>query len=132
MLTAILALLPSAFTTINSITNAIANAQIAKVNATTDQDRIAAQATVDTLTARRDVMVAEAGTSKINGVMRFFIAVGPAFVLTKIFIWDKALGDYTSGHTDPLDPNLWSVITAVVGFYFLYDASTTIARIIKS
>jgi hypothetical protein len=132
MLTGLLALLPSVFTTLNGITNAIANAQIAKINAVTDQDRIAAQATVDTLTARRDVMVAESAHSNINGIMRFFIALGPAVILTKIYIWDKAFGDYTGGHTDPLDPNLWNVVMAVVGFYFLYDASTTIARIIKT
>lgn len=132
MLSFLLGLIPGAFTTINGITNAISNTKIAALNATTEQDKIAAEATVETLQARRDVMVAEAGGSKINGIMRFFIAVGPAVLLTKVYIWDKALGDYTGGHTDPLDPNLWGVITAVVGFYFLYDASTTVARIIKS
>lgn len=131
MLSFLLGLIPGAFTTINGITNAISNAKIASINATTEQDKIAAESTVETLQARRDVMVAEAGT-KTNGIMRFWIAIGPAFLLTKVFIWDKALGDYTGGHTDSLDANLWGVITAVVGFYFLYDASTTIARIIKS
>lgn len=132
MWTALLGLLPGVFSTINGITNAIANAQIAKLNATTDQDRIAAQATVDTLQARRDVMIAESGSSKLNGLMRFLIAVGPAVYLTKIFIYDKVLQTLTHGSTDPLDGNLWAVVTAVVGFYFLYDASTTVARIIKS
>lgn len=129
---AFLGLIPGVLTTINGITNAIANAEIAKMNATTDQDRIAAQATIDTLNARRDVMVAESAHSNINGVMRFLIAIGPATYLTKIFVYDKVLGFFTDGRTDPLDSNLWAVVTAVVGFYFLYDASTTVARIIKS
>jgi hypothetical protein len=130
--TALLGLLPSVFTTINGITSAIANAQIAKVNATTDQDRIAAQATVDTLTARRDVMIAESGHSNVNAWLRAAIAVGPACYLLKIFLWDKVMGSITNGSTDPLDGNLWAVVTAVVGFYFLYDATTTVARIIKA
>lgn len=132
MWTAILALLPGVFTTINGITNAITNAQIAKVNATTDQDRIAAQATVDTLVARRDVMIAESANSNINAWIRAGIAIGPASYLLKIFLYDKVMGSITNGRTDPLDGNLWAVVTAVVGFYFLYDASTTVARIIKS
>jgi hypothetical protein len=132
MLAFLLGILPAAFTTINGITNAIANAQIAKVNAVTEQDRIAAQATVDTLTARRDVMIAESQHSNINAILRAAIAVGPAAYLLKIFLYDKVLGSITNGSTDPLDGNLWAVVTAVVGFYFLYDASTTVARIIKS
>lgn len=132
MLSFLLGLLPSAFTTINGITNAIANTQIAKVNATTEQDRIAAQATIDTLNARRDVMIAESGRSSINAIIRSFIGIPVAVLLTKILVWDKAFGDYTFGHTDALDPNLWNVVMAVVGFYFLYDATTTVARIIKA
>jgi hypothetical protein len=46
-------------------------------------------------------------------------------------IWDKALGDWTGGHTDALDPNLWQVIMATVGFYFLYEGAVNTARILK-
>lgn len=124
--------IPNLFTTVNGITTAISNAQIAKINATTEQDKIAAQATVDTLQARRDVMIAESGGSKLNVIIRSCIGAPVAFLLCKVFVYDKALGAWTSGRTDALDPNLWNVVMAVIGFYFLYDASTTVARIVKS
>lgn len=132
MLSFILGLLPGAFSTINGITNAISNAQIAGINAKTAQEKIAADQTVATLQARRDVMIAESGSSKINAIIRASIGGPVAFLLAKVFVWDKALGDYTSGHTDGLDANLWNVIMAVIGFYFLYEASVNTARIIKA
>lgn len=123
----ILGLLPGAFSTINGITNAIANAKIAAITATTDQQRIAAQEQIATLEARRDVLISESH-SPWNGLMRFLIALGPMVILNKILVWDKAFGDYTGGHTDALDANLWWVVTAVVGFYFVAE----IARTLKS
>ena len=56
-------------------------------------------------------------------MIRSWLATGPAFLLTKIYIYDKALGQWTGGHTDPLDPNLWNVVMVVLGFYFLYSAA---------
>jgi hypothetical protein len=72
-------------------------------------------------------LVAESG-QRGNAWMRMFIAFGPAFCLNKIFIWDKALGGLTGGRTDALDDNLWKVVAAVIGFYFLYEASRFLAR----
>jgi hypothetical protein len=120
MLSLLLGLIPGALATVNGITNAIANERIAGLNATTQQDKIASDERVNTLLARRDALLA-ASHSPWTSVMQFMIALGPMIVLNKILIWDKALGDYTSGHTDSLDPNLWWVITATVGFYFLAD-----------
>lgn len=112
---------------ISRIAGKIAEAKVAAANAQTDQEKIAADERVKTLEARRDVLVAESG-QKWNGRMRLFIAFGPAFCLNKIFIWDKALGGLTGGRTDALDDNLWKVVAAVIGFYFLYEASRFLAR----
>lgn len=131
---ALLGLLPAAFNTVNGITNAIANAKIAGINATTEQDRIAAQEQVAALEARRDVLVAESH-SPWNGLMRFMLALGPMVILNKFLVWDKVVGSFvgcagpaggamdtcTTFRTDPLDPNMWWVITAVVGFYFVAE-----------
>ncbi len=129
---ALLGLIPGLFNTVNGITNAISNERLKLIDAKTEQQKIAAQERINTLQAKRDVLVAESGTSKINAAMRFCLAAPVAFVLGKIYIWDKALGDWTGGHTDSLDPNLWNVITATVAFYFLYEGAVNVTRIAKS
>ena len=102
------------------LAKSIAQYKIAQANAQTDQERIHAQEMVSTLQARRDVMVAEAGSGYgwINAVMRGLLALGPMIYLNKIYIYDKVLG---LGTTDRLDDHLWNVVMAVVGFYFLYE-----------
>lgn len=131
----LLGIVPSVLNTVNGITNAISNEKIAALNAKTDQERVAAEERVNTLQAQRDVLIADAQHSNLDIIMRFAIAVGPAAFLTKVFLWDKVLGSFLSDNiwrTDPLDTNLWSVITAVVGFYFLYTGAIGVAKIIKA
>ncbi len=105
------------FDPIARITDKIVDLQIKKSDAKTEQERIAADERVKALESRRDVMVAESGLA-VNAYMRTAIAIGPAIYLLKIFIWDKVL---KLGTTDALDSNLWQVVIAVIGFYFLYD-----------
>jgi hypothetical protein len=112
---------------VSRVVTAIAKSREAEANATTDRERIAAQERTKTLELKRDVLVAESA-HKANAYMRLFIAFGPALYLNKIFIWDKVLGPITGGRTDPLDENLWKVIAAVIGFYFLYEASRFFAK----
>lgn len=117
--------------TIQGITKAISDSKIAAINAKTTEERIAAEERTKGLEARRDVMIAEASVSKANIYTRTFIAMPIGILFWKIFVWDKAFGQWTSGRTDALDANLWSVITVVLGFYFLYEGVTGIAKIIK-
>jgi hypothetical protein len=112
---------------ISRIVGKIADAKLEANKALTDRERIAADERVKALEAKRDVLVAESA-SPWNARMRLFIAFGPALYLNKIFIWDKVLGPITGGRTDALDENLWKVIAAVIGFYFLYEASRFLAR----
>ena len=127
-----LSLIPGLFTTINGITTAISNERLKLIDAKTDQQRIAAQEKINSLQGKRDVLIAESGSSKINAFMRACLAAPVAIVLGKIYVWDKALGELTRGHTDPLDANLWAVITATIAFYFLYEGAVNVTRIIKS
>jgi len=109
----------------------IADARIAATNATTEQERIASEERARTLELRRDVLVKEAGQSNVNAFVRLFLAAPVGIVLWKVFVWDKALGQWTQGRTDALSPELWHVVTVVLGFYFLYEAATGVARTIK-
>lgn len=111
------------FSTVNTVTNAIANERIKHIEAKTDQERIHSEERIKTLEARRSIMLSKSNQWETRALMAAF-GVGPAFMLSKIYIWDKALGQWTNGSTDPLDENLWWVITAQIGFYFL--ASTAL------
>lgn len=132
MLTWLLTLLPSIFTTLNGITAAISNEKIAAMNATTAQAQIVAQEKVSTLEAQRDLMIADSQHSNLDLWMRTLIAIGPASYLCKIFLYDKVLGYWTNGSTDAIDSNLWNVVMVVIGFYFLYSGAISISRIFKA
>lgn len=114
---AILSGILSLFGGLSGITGQIAEAYKARANASTDQDRIAADVTIRTLEARRDVMVAES-RSPWNQLVRALYALPPGIYLAKLYLWDKVLG---WGSTDPLSPLMESVLWTVVGFYFLQD-----------
>jgi len=129
MLSFLLGLIPGALNTINGITGAISNERIALINATTDQERIQIQERINVLQTQRDVLVADSNHSKLDLWIRSAIALGPCTYLLKIFIWDKVLA---LGSTDALDPNLWQVMMAVIGFYFLYSGAIGVAKIVKA
>lgn len=132
MIWSLLNLIPGLFTTVNGITSAITNEKINLAKSQTEEDKIASEERIASLQAKRDVLIAESGSSKINAIIRAVIGGSVAFVLAKIYVWDKALGTWTSGHTDPLDPNLWNVVMATIGFYFVYEGAVNATRIIKS
>lgn len=142
MLSWIIGLIPGLFGTVNNITNAIANAKIAAINAKTEEERIQANENVTTLQMRRDVLMAEAG-SFMNRFIRGLLALGPTVYLGKIYIWDKVIGSYMgcgmtspthtfpicqSFNTDPLSDQLWYVVTATIAFYFLYEGAKVLRR----
>ena len=116
---------------VEKITQAIVKARADALNATTEQERIASTERAKALEARRDVLVAEAGVSRANIVVRSFLAAPIIFVLWKLFIWDKALGEYTHGRTDALSPEMWQIVNIVIGFYFLYEGAMGVTRLIK-
>ena len=129
MWTILLGLIPGLFSTISGITSAISNEKIALINAQTDQERIQIQERINVLQTQRDVLVADSNHSKLDLWIRSAIALGPTAYLLKIFIWDKVLA---LGSTDALDTNLWQVMMAVIGFYFLYSGAIGVAKIIKA
>lgn len=143
LITAIPSLISGLFGSINHVTDAIANERIAGLNATTDQERIKSSERVKSLEAKRDLMIAEAATSRLNIYIRSMIALGPGSVILKLNLWDKVIGSLagcsgpqpagTCGifNTDPLDDNQWKIIMIVVGFYFLYEGAIGVTKLIK-
>jgi hypothetical protein len=143
LLTALPGVLKGLFGTVNHVTDAISNEKIAVVNAKTEEERIAAQERVNTLTMKRDVMIAEAATSKINIRMRAALACCVLVILAKILIWDHSVGPFygcvgklegaaakacAAFTTDALGSDIWQVIMVVIGFYFLSEVATFFKR----
>lgn len=93
--------------------------QLAQVTSETDRARLTAK--LEVLQARANLMVSESRVSKLNIYVRTAIGGGVAFLIDKILVWDKALGQWTGGHTDPISPELWHTVWVVLGFYFLYE-----------
>jgi len=114
----LLSLIPGLFNTVNNVTNAIANERLKLIQAKTDQEKLDSQERISTLEMRRQILLAKSGQWETRALM-FALGVGPAILLSKIYVWDKAFGEWTHGSTDKLDDNLWWVITAQIGFYFL-------------
>jgi hypothetical protein len=112
---------------IGTIANRLAAAYEAREKAKTDKEKIAADERIKTLQARRDVLVAEAG-NRVNGWMRAALAMPVAIILWKVFVYDKAIGQWTRGTTDALSPELWQVVMIVIGFYFLAAAALDSVR----
>lgn len=130
-------LLPRVFNTVDNITNKISDERIKLIEAKTDAQRISAEEKVATLQARRDVLVAESSKSVINSVVRACISASAAIILAKLLVWDKVVGSLVgcageagqalacaTFRTDPIDAYQWGAISAVVGFYFLYEGFT--------
>lgn len=116
---------------ITNITKSIADAKIAAIRAATEEERIHANERASALEKRRDVLIAEAAVSKANIIMRCGFGIPVMFVLWKLFIWDKALGQWTGGSTDALSHELWGVVNMVLGFYFLYEGAVSITRLLR-
>lgn len=119
----LIGLLPSVFTTIGSITNAISNAKIAQINATSDVEKAGIQAKIDQLESQRDVLIADSNQSSIDLWIRAGFAIPPMVYFAKIFLWDKVYGSWPSYTTDNLSTNDVYVVLATLGFYFMYSTA---------
>ncbi|MCA1400041.1 3TM-type holin [Bradyrhizobium sp. BRP56] len=112
---------------IATIAGKIADSKIALAKAQTDDERNKINGEIEELNARKSVLIAEAG-SRLNAIIRGLMATPVVILLWKLLVYDKALGQWTDGHTDPLGADLWKIITAVIAFYFLYDITARFKR----
>lgn len=119
------------------IVNGIINAYKAKLAAQNTQDAQAAEL------ARQEILgeIAQRQTEAsiireeqgwwVTALIRPLFAMPFIIFSWKVIVWDKVLGYWTSGNTDPLDPNMWSVFITVVGAYFGGRTIEKVARIFK-
>lgn len=100
---------------IKEITKQIVDAKIKAIDAKTEQERIAAQERVDTLTARKEIIL-QAQKDKVERWVRILWAVPFILYTWKLVIWDKI---FKMGVTDPLSPTLEYIMWTILGAYFL-------------
>lgn len=109
------------FDTVSTITNKLGDIKVATLNATTQQERDKLEAQARELESRRDVLIAQQKTpgGLLVTVIQSLLGLAVVIIMWKLVVWDKALGQWTSGHTDKLSPDIWDYIKVVTGFYFV-------------
>lgn len=117
---AILSFLTGLAGPLSAIFGKIEDTRVALAKATNAEDKAKLTAAMDELHARQAILTAEIG-SRLVAIVRVLLALPVVILLWKLFVYDKALGQWTHGHTDPLGDDLWKVVTGVIAFYFLYD-----------
>jgi len=127
MLSILLGLIPGLLSTVNGITNAITNEKINLAQSQTESDRIASQKRLLSLQAKRDVLIAESGSSKINAFIRASIGGSVRFCF-----WARSLSGIKHLGITPedilivFDPNLWNVIMATIVFILFMRVQLTL------
>lgn len=125
---AILGFAKSLITPLTDVFRKIEDTKVQLAQASNDAEKARLTAKLSVLQLRADTMAKEAPLSRLNIYVRSSIGAWVSILLGKVLVWDKALGQWTGGHTDALDPNLWNVVLVVLGFYFLYESVSIFKR----
>lgn len=116
MFTAIFSLVLGALPT---VINSLAKARLELKQATTEQEKIAANERIKALEARRDVLLKETDTPW-NNLARFLFVAPVAAYWSWTIVWDKLLCTGTCS-TDPLADWQMHILYGILGYYFLTD-----------
>lgn len=107
---------------LGTIAKELKEAYLAKQDAKTEQERIAAEERISHLEARKAVILA-AQSDPVERFVRIAWALPMVLYTWKLIIWDKIL---QLGSTDNLSPDLWNIYMIVLAGYFI---DVTIRRI---
>lgn len=137
----LIGIIPSALNSVNKITDAIANERLKKIQAKTDEDRLASEERVKTLEAQRDALISESNRSKAPIYVQSAVGLCVAILTAKLLVWDKVIGslygcagiyganaDCAWFRTDPLGDDLRWVAMTVIGFYFLSSTASILKK----
>jgi hypothetical protein len=100
--------------------------QLAQATNESEKNRLVAQiealqVQASVLQTQANLQAEEAHGTRLNVMIRSWMAGAVAFLIMKILVYDKALGQWTNGTTDALDDHLWYLIMVIVGFYFIHE-----------
>ena len=100
---------------IGKIADRLQEAYVAKLRAENDEQRIRADIEIETLKAKRDILLAEQ-KSWMTRWIRPFIAAPVGIYVWKLLVWDNVLG--LGATPQPSDIVQWIVVT-VIGAFFI-------------
>lgn len=109
---------------IKAIGEQLRGAYEAKLKAQTDAEKLAAEETIARLEAQQSILLAEQGRW-LTAWVRPAIALPFVIYIWKLIIYDKVLA---WGATDNLSPELWQMMTVIIGAYFLTRPFETVLR----
>ena len=107
---------------LSTILGKIEDTRIALAKASNAEEKAKLSAELTELQARQAAVTSQIGW-RLIAIMRALLALPVVILLWKLFVFDKALGQWTHGHTDAISTDMWNVVLAVIAFYFLYDIS---------
>jgi len=122
---AILGFAKSLLSPLEHIFNKIETTKVQLAQADNEDERIRLTAKLGALQTKAQMLATESRYTRMNVYIRSAAASGPIFLVTKIMVWDKALGQWTHGHTDALSSHQWYIIYMVYGLYFLHEIAGT-------
>lgn len=109
---------------LSAITGSLERAYQAKLAAANDTDRIAAEVEIETLKARRDVVLSAALNDKWWSP-RTIMGWSAALYVGKIVVWDTVL---QWGVTPNPGEQVTMIVMTIVGFYFVAKGAETVAN----
>jgi hypothetical protein len=109
---------------LSAITGSLERAYQAKLAAANDTDRIAAEVEIETLKARRDVVIAATLNDKWWSP-RTIMGWSAALYVGKIVVWDTVL---QWGVTPNPGEQVTMIVMTIVGFYFVAKGAETVAN----
>jgi hypothetical protein len=109
---------------LQAITGSLERAYQAKLAAANDTDRIAAEVEIETLKARRDVVIAASLNDKWWSP-RTIMGWSAALYVGKIVVWDTVL---QWGVTPNPGEQVTMIVMTIVGFYFVAKGAETVAN----
>jgi hypothetical protein len=107
------------------VAQSLADAYKARNDATTEQERIAAEVDIARIEERQ---ATRALGGKLTAIVQAAWAAPFIVYNAKLVIWDKVFG---LGATDPLSPSLMDTQITIVAFYFGGAAAIGVVRAIK-
>lgn len=109
---------------LSTIIKDLTTAYSQKLDAKTEQERIAADERIATLEDQKEVIL-QAQKDKYERWMRMVFAFPFVVYVWKLVIWDKILG---WGVTDDLSSTLWTVFYIILGNYFVTSVVNRIKK----
>lgn len=106
----------------SGLSDQLRRAYEAKLKATNDSEKLAAEIQINSLDAR---LKSQINSGRIVALIQLAWVAPFIIYNAKLVVWDKVLG---WGVTDPLSPELYNLQMIMVGFFFL---TTTIKGITK-